>query len=150
LAASAPIYANIYYQVVPLRIYESDYLGQLVADWYTKTPGLKQDYPRVMASLPAIYYSLDVSQSDKKIGAQWGHENVAQKPDGVILIWDENALANASRDMIVTREQVDAAGWIWIGNAVYGGAWCNVYLSPKTIDGKPTDPDRYHAPGQSE
>jgi hypothetical protein len=138
LAASAPIYANCFYRVVPLRIYESDLLGQAVSDWYKKTPGLEAAYPRMMASLPSVYFDLDVSQTDVKHGETWGLANVNKKPDGVILIWDKNALANASKTMIVTQEQVDAAGWIWIGNIVYGNEWCNVYLSPRTIIGAPT------------
>jgi hypothetical protein len=148
LASTSPIFANVYYKVVPLRLYESDLLGQEVANWYQKTPGLAADYPRVMASLPSAYYALDVSQTDTRHGETWGRENVLKKADGVLLIWDKNALTNASRTMIVEQKEVDAAGWIWIGNIVYGGEWCNAYLSPRTITGKPTDPDKYHTPIQ--
>ena len=150
LCASAPLFANMYWKVVPLKLYESDLLGQAVADWYKKTPGLETDYPRIMSSLPSSHYALDVSQNDFRKVETWGKANVDKKADGVILIWDKNALSNASRDLIVTREEVDAAGWIWIGNIVYGNEWCNAYLSPRTISGKPTDPDKYHTPIQRE
>ena len=33
-----------------------------------------------MASLPAAYYALDVSQSDPKHGETWGKNNVLKKP----------------------------------------------------------------------
>ena len=45
LASTSPIFANVYYKVVPLRIYESDLLGQAVADWFKKTPGLRPIIP---------------------------------------------------------------------------------------------------------
>lgn len=148
VAASSPIFANVYYKVVPLRIYESDLLGHAVADWYKKTPGLEADYPRIMASLPATYFALDVSQTDQRHGETWGKSNVLKKANGVLLIWDKNALANASRSMIVTQEEVEAAGWIYIGGMTYGSEWCNAYLSPKNIKGEPTDPAKYHTPIQ--
>ena len=150
VAATTPIYANWYYQVLPLRIYESDLMGLAAANWYKQTPGLRADYPRVMSSPPSIYYFLDVSQSDRRYGAQWGRENVETKPPGTILFWDQTyGLTNASRALIVPKEDVEADGWIWIGNIVYGGEWCNVYLSPQTAAGKPTDPNRYRAPGDT-
>jgi hypothetical protein len=146
LAATTPIYANRYYQVVPFKVYNEDLLGRAVADWYRKTPGLQNDYPRVMASLPAIYFALDVSQSNPKHGETWGRDNVARKDPGVILMWDINALTNASASMIVKKEEIDAAGWIWIGNIIYYDKWCMIYLSPRTASGAPTDPNRYPVP----
>src|SRR5258706_4111660 len=146
LAATTPIYANRYYQVVPFKVYSEDLLGRAVTDWYRKTPGLRTDYPRMMASLPAIYFALDLSQSNPKYGETWGRKNVEKKSDGVILLWDINALTNASRDMIVGKEEIDAAGWIWIGNIIYDDKWCMVYLSPKTASGAATNPERYFVP----
>jgi hypothetical protein len=146
LAATTPIYANRYYQVVPFKVYNEDLLGRAVADWYRKTPGLQADYPRVMASLPAIYFALDVSQSNPKHGETWGRDNVDKKDPGVILMWDVNALTNASASMIVKKEEIDAAGWIWIGNIIYQDKWCMIYLSPKTASGAPADPNRYPVP----
>jgi hypothetical protein len=147
LFATIPIFPNRYYQVVPFKIYAEDYLGRAVAHWYRTTPGLEKDYPRVMASLPAIYFALDLSQSNPQHGETWGQKNAHATHDGVILFWDINALTNASRDMIVTKDEIEAAGWLWIGNIVYEDKWCDVYLSPKTATGAPTDPSRYHPPG---
>jgi hypothetical protein len=147
LAAAVPILPNAYYKFVPLKAYESDLLGRAVAQWYKATPGLEADYPRVMASLPAIFFAMDLSESNPKRGAGWGQKNINGTPDGVILFWDLNALQNASLSMIVTKEQVEAAGWIWVGNVVYGGVWSDVYLSPRTASGAKTDPQRYRAPG---
>ena len=36
----------------------------------------------------------------------------------------------------------------WAGNIVYGGAWCNVYLSPTDSAGRPAEPGRSAAPGR--
>jgi hypothetical protein len=145
--ATVPIFPNRYYQVVPFKIQAEDHLGLAVADWYRTTPGLRDDYPKVMASLPAIYFALDLSQSNPQHGETWGQKNAHATHDGVILFWDKNALTNASRDMIVTKDEIESAGWLWIGNVVYEDKWCDVYLSPKTATSAPTDPNRYHPPG---
>ncbi|HEY7120681.1 MAG TPA: hypothetical protein VH475_29120 [Tepidisphaeraceae bacterium] len=148
LFATTPIFANRYYQVFPLRLYDGDLMGKAVAEWYEKTPGLAQDYPRVMATPPSVYYFMDLSQSDPKRGAAWGKDNVYKHTPGTILIWDPIfGQSNADRNLIVPKEELEAQGWIWIGNVVYGGDWCNVYLSPQSLSGAASDPDKYHAPG---
>jgi hypothetical protein len=154
LFATTPIFANRYYQVFPLRLYENDLMGKAVGDWYKSTPGLEDDYPRVMATPPSVYYFLDLSQSDPKRGDAWGRGNVEKRTPGTILIWDPIfGQSNADRNLIIPKEELEALGWVWIGNVVYrteteSGVWCNVYLSPKDVHGKPTDPDKYHAPGE--
>jgi hypothetical protein len=148
LFATVPIFPNRYYQVVPFKIYAEDHLGLAVAHWYRTTPSLQRDYPKVMASLPAIYFALDLSPNNPKRGESWNRKNALSPHDGVILFWDISALTNASRDMIVKKEEIEAAGWLWIGNIVYDDKWCDVYLSPKTGTGAPTDPNRYQPPGQ--
>jgi hypothetical protein len=101
-----------------------------------------------MATPPSVYFFLDLSQSDKNRGAAWGKDNVRIHTPGTILIWDPVfGQSNADRNMIVPKDQVEAAGWIWIGNVVHGGDWCNIYLSPQTATGAPTDPTKYVAPG---
>jgi hypothetical protein len=147
LFATVPIFPNRYYQVVPFKIYAEDHLGLAVAHWYRTTPGLQQNYPKVMASIPAIYFALDLSQNNPQRGESWNRKNAQSPHDGVILFWDINALTNASRDMIVRKEEIDAAGWIWIGNLMYDDKWCNVYLSPRTTSGAPTNPNSFQPPG---
>jgi hypothetical protein len=149
VAALVPIIANLYWKVVPLPLYEDNALADTVAQWYDQTPGLRKDYPKIMATLPLIYYTMDVSQSDKNRAERWGPYEVKQKlPSGTILIWDEvYGLHNADRNLCITQEQVENAGWIWIGNFVEGGRWCNVYLSPNSIDNRPTDANKYRTPG---
>jgi hypothetical protein len=123
-------------------------MGKAVGDWYTATPGLAADYPRVMATPPSVYYFLDLSQSDPTRGAAWGRDNANKHTPGTILIWDPiYGQSNADRNLIIPKEEIERLGWIWIGNVVYGGDWCNVYLSPLTVNGTPTNPDKYHAPG---
>ena len=148
LFATTPIFANRYYQVFPLRLYDGDLMGKAVGDWYKSTPGLEQDYPRVMATPPSVYYFLDLSQSDPNRGAAWGKDQVQKRTPGTILIWDPIfGQSNADRNLIVPKEELEGLGWQWIGNVVYGGDWCNIYLSPQTSSGKPTNPDQYRAPG---
>jgi hypothetical protein len=148
LFATTPIFANRYYQVVPLRLYNNDLMGRAVAEWYRKTPGLERDYPRVMATNPAVYYFLDLSQSDPQRGESWQQKNVIAHRPGTILIWDPVfGTSNASRDMIMAKEEIERAGWLWIGNVVFGDAWCNVYLSPQNASAAATRDDEYQTPG---
>jgi hypothetical protein len=148
LFATTPIFANRYYQVFPLRLYDADLMGKAVGKWYTKTPGLAEDYPRVMATPPSVYFFLDLSQSDPKRGACWGTNEVMKRTPGTILIWDPVfGQSNADRDLIIEKTRIEGLGWIWIGNVVYGGDWCNVYLSPQAASGQPTDPYKYRTPG---
>src|SRR4051812_8290307 len=100
LFASTPIFANRYYQVFPLRLYDGDLMGKAVGDWYKSTPGLEQDYPRVMATPPSVYYFLDLSQSDPTRGAAWGKDQVHKRTPGTILIWDPIfGQSNADRNL---------------------------------------------------
>ena len=148
LFATTPIFANRYYQVFPLRLYDGDLMGKAVGDWYKSTPGLAQDYPRVMATPPSVYFFLDLSQSDPVRGAAWGRDQATKRVPGTILIWDPVfGQSNADRNLIIPQAEIEALGWVWIGNVVYGGDWCNVYLSPQTASNTPTDPDKYRAPG---
>jgi hypothetical protein len=101
-----------------------------------------------MATNPAVYYFLDLSQSDPQRGAAWQRENVIAHTPGTILIWDPVfGTSNASRDMIVPQDEIERAGWIWVGNVVYGDAWCNVYLSPQKVSGGKTAEEEYRSPG---
>lgn len=148
LFSLSAVVANRMWQVFPLQIYDNDRMGEYAAKWYRTTPGLEQDYPRLMATPPAIYFFTDISQSDKQRGLTWGRGNVRAHPPGTILFWDSiYGLYNPSPELMVPKEEVEANGWIWIGNLGYGGAWCDVYLSPKSADGKATEPYKYRAPG---
>jgi hypothetical protein len=147
-AAVVPILANMYWRIVPVPLYDENYLAQTVAAWYERAPGLRMDYPKIMATLPLIYYTMDVSQTDRRRSEYWGPQAVKSPPPGTMLVWDPiYGEHNADRALCFTQEQVEAAGWIWIGNVVEGGAWCNVYLSPLTIDGGRVEAEKYRTPG---
>lgn len=148
LLALLPVIANMYYRVVPLRIYAADLMAREAAEWYAGNGELRKAYPKVMSSPPAIYFALDMSASDKSRAESCSRESVARAPMGTILFWDPiYGPKNASAEMCVTIEQVEAAGWVWIGNVVYEGEWCNVYLSPQQADGTATNPRRWRTPG---
>lgn len=150
LAATGPIFANVYYKVVPLRLYNEDYACAAAADWYRDTPGLAKQYPRVMASPTRIYFMLDRSASDKAVSVDWGKVNVADAPPGVVLFWDDiYGLTNSNRDLIVPREDIDRAGWIPAGTISYLDKTVYAYLSPKTVSGDKTDAKRFPTPGET-
>ena len=104
LFATTPIFANQYYKVFPLRIYDADLMGQAVGEWYKSTPGLEQDYPRVIATPPSVYYFMDLSQSDPQRGDTWGRDNATKRKPGTILNWDPvYGKSNADRNLIIPR-----------------------------------------------
>jgi hypothetical protein len=147
LAALLPIAANFYWQVVPLRLYDDNLLAREVAEWYQQHPTLSKDYPRMMSTHPMIYLFMDISQNDRQRSYSWGRKSVEKLPPGVILVWDEvYGTHNSSQDLCVSQADVEAAGWVWIGNFLYGGNWCNVYLSPTTANGTPLDRGKYSTP----
>jgi hypothetical protein len=148
VAAVVPVLANMYWKIVPLPLYDDNYLAEDVAAWYAQTPGLRKDYPKIMATLPLIYYTMDVSQTDQSRSEYWGPKAVHSLPAGTMLLWDPiYGEHNADRSLCITQAEVEAAGWVWIGNIVEGGSWCNVYLSPTTKEGRPLEEGKYRTPG---
>jgi len=157
LFALAPMVANRFWKVVPLPMYENDVMGKCAADWYREHPTLSKAYPKVMATPPSLYFFMDLSQSNTARAETWGPENVKKLPAGTILFWDPIfGTSNADATRVINQQTVEKAGWVWIGNVVYGGSWCNVYLSPMDINGqrvvdaenKLIDPGKYVAPGR--
>jgi hypothetical protein len=147
LAASGPVYANWFYRVVPLRLYNEDYMCMAVAKWYRETPGLAADYPRVMATPSRVYYMLDRDAGNAAVSAGWSRANVEKLEPGVVLFWDDvYGMTNSDRNLIVPRPQVETAGWVPAGTITYNDRTCYVYLSSKTATGAPTDPNKYKAP----
>jgi hypothetical protein len=147
IAAAAPAAANRYYKVIPLRLYAEDYMCRAAAEWYTKTPTVLADFPRLTASLPGVWFAVDRSPSNKKVALRWGLKTAQEVPPGVVMFWDPvYAERNADRNLIVYKQAVIDAGWLPIGRVTYEDKWCDVYLSPRTASGEPTDPKRYPLP----
>jgi hypothetical protein len=148
IAAVLPIVCNMYWKVIPLPEYEDSVLAADVAGWYERTPGLRKDYPKIMATLPMIFYTMDISQADQDRAVRWGRKEVENPPPGTMLIWDPvYGQSNADANLVIGMDTIDRAGWVWIGNFLQpGGTWCNVYLSPKTEQGNAPDPGKYRTP----
>ena len=151
LAVVPPVVANRFWQVVPIPLYDNDYMGKIAGDWYRADAALTKSYPRVMATPPSMWFFMDISQSDRERGLTWTPANVKACPPGTILFWDPvYGQSNADATLVMSREVVEKHGWVYVGNVVYGGAWCNVYLSTKDVNGNPSVPGKWTTPGNVE
>ena len=52
---------------------------------------LRQEYPRVMAAHPGVYYFLDISPTQRLRTREWTAANIAAAPRGTILMWDRTS-----------------------------------------------------------
>ena len=110
--AALPAFANLYFRVVPLPLYEDDILSRQVAQWYSDDDQLRTKYPRLTASYIAVYMYLDYSPTDWDRTVLWGKRMVKQRPADVVLIWDEiNGTKNADANMCVTRQELEQNRW---------------------------------------
>jgi hypothetical protein len=112
LVAFLPALVNRSYQVIPL-VYSQDWIeARNVADWLKTTP-LRQDYPRILAAHPGIFYFLGVSQTAHRSSAEWTKKTVDNPPPGTILIWDSvYGVYNADTGRSVPLKEIINAGWI--------------------------------------
>jgi len=141
LAALLPLLANAAYPVVPLKAYDHDLLGQRVAAWYAQEPALAADFPRVMATSPSIYFSMDIHKSNARRAVPCSQRLVLHPPEGVLLVWDEQyGQRNSNRDLCVSPEQIRAGGWRHAWTFRTPTAVYEVYLSPRSASGAPTPP----------
>lgn len=139
LAALAPVLTNIAWQVVPIGLYDNDLLGRRVAEWYRGHSGLADEYPRVMAASPTIYYALDISITSRQRSLEMNRKNIAAAPPGTFLVWDPVfGPYNSDAARVVRRDDVTSAGWMPLRTFEYAGKTWEVFLSPLRKDGTPT------------
>ncbi len=139
IAALLPIGANFIYRIVPLTIYDEGVTSREVARWYQHDPALQAAYPHIMPTPPGVLFYMDLSQTDSAHVLDAARKDVMRAPPGTLLIWDPvYGQHNASAEMCTTEDEIRAAGWMYLTIFESGGSYCEVYLSPQTIDGKPT------------
>ncbi len=111
LFAILPLSANAYWKVIPLTNSEDWQIGHALADWYETSPYAKT-HPHLLASHIAVYYFTDISTSDPDRSRYWGQKTIHQRPPKTLLIWDPvYALYNSDKNMSVTVDQIESAGW---------------------------------------
>jgi hypothetical protein len=143
VAALLPILANVYYRVIPIRLTLDSYKARAVAEWYRGTH-VSIDYPRLIATNPELAYYMGVSHTDAGWMREFRKDVVTQAPPGTLLVWDPTyGLSNSDTRRIVTLEEIRRAGWVerpeWSGpiNAMGDGTRWRIFLSPRSILGKP-------------
>jgi hypothetical protein len=145
LASLALIVVNRGYQVLPLS-YSDDWThAREVAEWVQRTP-LRERYPRLLASHPAIFYFLNISQTQSGQSVEWTKDNVAHPPPDAMMIWDAMyGQYNSDQKRVVPLDEILRAGWIPIHppaveTRTRGGPsdW-RIFLSPTTNSAHPTN-----------
>jgi hypothetical protein len=103
------------YRVLPLKV-EQDYNMRVAfraARWYRAWP-LRDEYPRVMAAHPGVFYFLDISPTERLKTHEWTAANIAGAPRGTILMWDRTSgLFNSDKKRSVSEADIQTAGWIY-------------------------------------
>jgi hypothetical protein len=138
VAALAPIAANFAYPVVPL-VYMDDWKqAKQIAAWLDETP-LRQRYPTLMLSHPAIFYFMDSAPGGSSTdGVEWKETTLAQKPPGTLMVWDPiYGVFNSDAARSITLEEIEAAGWVaeQLPEDI-GGDW-RIFVSPDPAPGAP-------------
>ncbi len=140
ILAVLPVFANLYFRVVPLPLYEDDLLAKDVAAWYSSSD-LRKEYPRLTASYIAVYLYMDYSPTDWGRTVLWGRKMVAERPPGVVLIWDEiNGTKNADASMVVSLDDLRTNGWREIKTFERADRVWRAFLSPEPAS--PMTPQR--------
>ena len=135
-----PALFNLYFHVVPFKIYEDDMLAMDIANWYRSDPDLQRQYPRLTASYIAVYQYLDFSMTDRRKTVVWG-KPMLEHQQGVVVVWDPiYGMTNADTNMCVSREELAQHGWRELRTFQRGDRTWEVYLSPQPVDGAASQP----------
>ena len=74
---------------------------------------LRAKYPRLMASHPAIFYFLNISQTQHGQSVEWTKENVDHPPPGTMMVWDAMyGQYNSDQKRVVPLDEILRAGWV--------------------------------------
>jgi hypothetical protein len=118
VAAIAPILVQFYYPVIPLVLNDDWVQAGQIAQWY-ETSGIKNQYPFICASHPAVFYALDLSSSNHKVVVEFTKADIAKVPMGTLMIWDPvYGVYNSDSNRSIgdkypehTRELLSGEGW---------------------------------------
>jgi hypothetical protein len=143
VAALLPLFANVYWQVIPLTMSDDWDYARTIARRYEQSD-LRHRYPYVCASHPAFYYFLDISPSGPR-AREWHKSTVASPPDGTILIWDPvYGVFNSDANRSIPEDEPGRHRWVFsnligVDDYVFRQQW-NVWLSPRDASGAPSTP----------
>lgn len=131
LVALVPILANLYYEVVPLKLTDDWRHARVAAEWYQQT-SITKNYPLLATNHPAIRFYLS------RIGSDWFRDRFASPEAGTVVIWDPSySIHNSDERRVVPLEFLRQSGWIEITNRVAPVAadW-HVFISPTDSQGR--------------
>jgi hypothetical protein len=103
------------YRVLPQQV-EQDYnmkVARRAARWYRAWP-MRDEYPRLMAAHPGVFYFLDISPTERLKTREWTAANILAAPPGTILMWDRTSgMFNSDKRRSVSEQDIESAGWVY-------------------------------------
>jgi hypothetical protein len=140
----APAFANVAYQVVPIRLSGDGVKAREVARWY-REDRISIDYPRIASSNPEVAYFMGVSHTDAGWVRDWRRDVLLKTPPGTLLVWDPvYAKYNSDANRVVALDELRAAGWVErpdiadAFNPISSGEPWHFFVSPRSILGTPS------------
>jgi hypothetical protein len=121
-------------------------IAHRIARWYQIWP-MRDEYPKIVAAHPGVYYFLDISPTQKLQTREWSKKTIADAPHGTILIWDPiYGVFNSDAKRSVSEEAIENAGWVLDEDttelindeATEDNQRWSVWLSPQAQSGAPT------------
>ncbi|HEV2296076.1 MAG TPA: hypothetical protein VGR35_19685 [Tepidisphaeraceae bacterium] len=111
-AALAPILVNVAYPVVPLAYMDDWKQARQIAAWLAE-PQVREKYPVLMLSHPAIFYFMDSGPGASADGVEWMESTLIEAPPGTLMVWDPiYGVFNSDASRSITLEEIQAAGWV--------------------------------------
>ncbi|MFT3789181.1 MAG: hypothetical protein QM770_23890 [Tepidisphaeraceae bacterium] len=128
--AIVPVHAK--FSIYPIRVQGMQVLAEKTADWIRGHPELvdRAKYPRLMTSLPSLFYAMDVDENNPAKAVPWGRKQVEQPEAGTLLVFEaETGSYNANASSIVPRRLLDEHHWKLVGTIEHSEL---IWTSPKT------------------
>lgn len=137
VASLAPILVNFAYPVVPL-VYMDDWKqAKQIAAWLAEPP-VREKYPTLMLSHPAIFYFMDSGPGASSDGVEWLESTLYDAPPGTLMVWDPiYGVFNSDAARSITLDEIEAAGWVpQAMPETIEGRW-RLFLSPTSATSAP-------------
>lgn len=135
VAALAPILSHFFYAVLPLKLSDNWIQAKAIAEWYDSS-GVFDDYPYLLTSHPGLFYFLDIAPTGDA-AREWHQRTIQQVPPATILVWDSTyGVYNSDAQRSVKAEEIERAGWVYIGRLFADDDVWRIYCSPVDAQGR--------------
>jgi hypothetical protein len=134
-AALVPLGSHLYWKVLPLQLSDNWIQARAIAEWYG-TSGVADDYPYLLTSHPGVFYFLDLAPTGDA-AREWHRRTIAEVPPATILVWDSTyGVFNSDANRSVKTDDIERAGWVYVGRLMGGADTWRIYRSPVDASGR--------------